>query len=88
MMKKLQLITVISGLLLMQVCYADWCDGRKFIVMEMPMSERVLKAGEDLQQLQQKLISEAARLQLDIKQNSLLIKKALLADFNLLKQPR
>jgi len=69
-----------------QAGYADWCDGRKFMVMAMPMSERVLKAGESLQQLQQSLSEEAGRLQLDIKQNSLSVKNALSAELNVLKR--
>lgn len=66
--------------------YADWCDGRKFMLLAMPMSERVLKAGDSLQQLQQSLAEEAGRLQLDIKQNSLAVKNALSAEVNLLKR--
>lgn len=64
---------------------ADWCDGSKFMLLAMPMSERVQKAGESLQQLQQALTEETARLQLDINQNSLAVKNALAAEFNSLK---
>lgn len=85
-MKTIKIVLPIICLLHTQAGYADWCDGRKFMVMAMPMSERVLKAGESLQQLQQSLAEEAGRLQLDIKQNSLSVKNALSAELNLLKR--
>lgn len=85
-MKTIKIVLSTLCLLHAQAGHADWCDGRKFMVMAMPMSERVLKAGESLQQLQQSLTEEAGRLQLDIKQNSLSVKNALSVELNLLKR--
>jgi len=39
---------MIAVVILMIVCrplLADWCSGNKFLVLEMPMSERVETAG-------------------------------------------
>jgi hypothetical protein len=84
-MNAIKWVSIIFCLLQASAGHADWCDGRKFMLLAMPMSERVLKAGDSLQQLQQSLAEEAGRLQLDIQQNSLSVKSALSTELNLLK---
>jgi len=49
-----------------QPAAAGWCEGSKYFLMDMSMSERVEKAGDALQDAMRRLSAKAGKLKLDM----------------------
>jgi len=60
---------------------ADWCAGDKFLILDMPMSERLNKAERDLKSTHDALSSSASRLKFDIQTRSKKSMQRLTAQF-------